>query len=182
MNSTNEIRIGGRVIATHKPEHDSTYGAAGVEARRREAGTMGVVRKVHDSHGVCYVVEHDNGGAAWWEPDELAVVPEHPAVTLLREIEWEGWCSGERCCPVCQEGDETLPPEERSHEPGCRLAAILAGSVGDPVAEEREACAQEVDREIRSASQVVRLSESERSAVVQFLGYAAKHIRERGAK
>ena len=43
---------------------------------------------------------------------------------------------------------------------------------------EREACAKEVDAEIASAKLRVKDPEALR-AVVQFLGYAAKHIRER---
>lgn len=50
-----------------------------------------------------------------------AVVPEHLAVTLLREVEWrDGWCL------FCEEPEDD--GETGGHDPDCRLAAILAGA------------------------------------------------------
>lgn len=92
---------------------------------------------------------------AWLrENAEIVVVPEHPAVALLRDIEWRGdiaqpMGSG---CPSCHQASST------GHAPGCRLAAILAGSKpgeralsellaeerAKGAAEEREACARMV--------------------------------------
>ena len=79
-----------------------------------------------------------------WLRDNAAsvIVPEHPAVTLLREVRWDGG----RCLGCGSRG-----PEEGCAS-GCRIAAILAGSkpgeralsdlLAEERAEEREACAQ----------------------------------------
>jgi len=37
-------------------------------------GVMGKVKEHHDSHGLCYVVEFDNGNLAVFETKELKVV------------------------------------------------------------------------------------------------------------
>lgn len=76
------------------------------------------------------------------ENAESVVVPEHPAVALLREIEWVN-TAGEAVCPECC-GLASRMRDKVNHEPDCRLAAILTGSkpgeraLSDLLAEERE--------------------------------------------
>lgn len=85
--------------------------------------------------------------AAWLRENAVSVVlPEHPAVALLREIQWDGWIFAdggevaERACPVCLANAWNLG-DKGTHAPGCALAAVLAGSKPSEraLAEEREA-------------------------------------------
>lgn len=122
---TTDIRVGARVHVTHIPEKDREYGWEGGVARRKNNGHPGMVEKSSDAHGLCFLVRHDNGDAAWWEPEELTVIPEHPAVTLLRALQWAG---GDEIavCPAC--GAPKHPwSGKRQHEADCALAAIIEG-------------------------------------------------------
>lgn len=81
--------------------------------------------------------------AAWLRENAWYVVlPEHPAVALLRKMEWN--ING--LCPECRgEGPDKRPTSTGSHRLTCALAAILASSkpgeraLADLLAEEREA-------------------------------------------
>lgn len=82
---------------------------------------------------------------AWLrENAESVVVPEHPAVALLRTLEWSGVCqhTGADQCMACHS------TKAEGHDSDCRLAAILASSkpgdraLSDLLAEEREAAYQ----------------------------------------
>lgn len=47
------------------------------EARaRRKWGIKGKVVDHHDSHGLCYVVLHEDGSYGAYDPSELEVIPE----------------------------------------------------------------------------------------------------------
>lgn len=94
-----------------------------------------------------------------WLRDNAAsvVVPEHPAVALLRDLEWAGneWTESPTC-PDCNGRAPSTPAEtfgDGKHKPDCRLAAILAGSkpgeraLSELLAEEREAGRWEVRAE-----------------------------------
>lgn len=80
---------------------------------------------------------------AWLRENAASVVlPEHPAVALLRKMEWN--ING--LCPECRgEGPDKRPTSTGSHRLTCALAAILASSkpgeraLADLLAEEREA-------------------------------------------
>lgn len=76
---------------------------------------------------------------AWLRDNAASVTaPEHPAVALLREIEWDG-DGNEPVCPRCGEHRDG-----GGHHADCVLAAILAGSkpgeraLSELLAEERE--------------------------------------------
>lgn len=178
-NSTNNIRVGSRVLVTHNPEYEREVGIAGAIARRRlSTGRMGTVQRQSSSG---FYVQLDGGDGAWWEPDELTPEPEHPAVTLLREIEWSGEGQATKHgCPICG-APSPIYPGGGEHDVGCRLAAILAGSTepdatGAAVEAEREACAKIADRE-RDA-----LDPEDDSAARHSAAVIAAGIRARGAK
>jgi len=43
------------------------------DARRyARLGQRGVITNYSNSHGLCYQVRHDDGTAAWYEPEELS--------------------------------------------------------------------------------------------------------------
>ncbi len=66
--------IGSRVLVTHNPKHDREYGQPGQEARRANAGKPGTVKALGLGHPY-FCVDHDGGGSAWWELDELRPEP-----------------------------------------------------------------------------------------------------------
>lgn len=119
---------------------------------------------------------------AWLrENADSVTVPEHPAVALLRTLQYGGWVfseggtKGEHACPVC-----LITPWDGkgAHADGCALAAILASSkpgdraLSDLLAEARE--------EGRKEAAATMLSAHEARAD----GYAEalqKHIAERSA-
>lgn len=64
------------------------------------------------------------------EPPSAPPVAEHPAIALLREIEWSDHDSAGDCrCPVCWEGGPWTDVEGHKHEgthaPHCKLAALI---------------------------------------------------------
>jgi len=74
-----------------------------------------------------------------WEAAEIAgrqaerlrakeAVPEHPAVALLRELQWYTDREGETYCVTCGWYVSDRGKTPATHAPDCRLAAILAGS------------------------------------------------------
>lgn len=66
MNITIGTRV--RTVAVPDPPTDWTE-----EARRaRKFGVLGTVIRKHNSHGLCYVVRHDDDTIACYEPQELA--------------------------------------------------------------------------------------------------------------
>lgn len=123
------IAIGARVRATRNPDKDREYTADGQLARRQNDGQMGTVQHPSNAHGLCFHVRHDTGGAAWWEPEELAVIPEHPAVPLLRALQWEGG-DGIAMCPDCKAPKYPRGGGPGKHEDDCRIAALLAKEEG----------------------------------------------------
>ena len=68
--------VGARVVPTLDPARSASY----VEGQRLErawfSGIPGVVIDRSDSHGLCFYVEHSNGGRTWWDVEELAPAPE----------------------------------------------------------------------------------------------------------
>lgn len=121
---TTNIRVGARVNVARIPEKDREYGWDGGVARRKNSSHAGMIEKP-DDRGICFLVRHDNGDAAWWEPEELTVIPEHPAVTLLRALQWSG---GDEIavCPACGALKHPRSGKQR-HETGCALAAVIEG-------------------------------------------------------
>jgi hypothetical protein len=67
------IKNGTRVKATVRRAGKGDYIASAIAARTRHNGKIGVVREHHDSHGLCYGVEFEDG-AAFFDPEELEIV------------------------------------------------------------------------------------------------------------
>ena len=71
------ITNGTRVKATVRRSGKGDYSSAAIEARCRHDGKTGLVFKHHDSHGLCYGVQFDDGTAiqgAFFDPDELEIL------------------------------------------------------------------------------------------------------------
>jgi hypothetical protein len=69
-------------------KHGDKYGQTVVVADRlekrdfispesRRAGAIGIVIGHSDGHGLCFEVRHLNGHTAWYDPDELKVIPDY---------------------------------------------------------------------------------------------------------
>ena len=110
---------GSRVVPSRKPEHDWQYDRGAGDARRSNDGKPGVVLKTSDGHGLCYLVDHGQGGQAWWEPDELTseeTAKPGQCCAKLRESQGAsiGLPSGISFCPWCgvrqTPADLTLAP------------------------------------------------------------------------
>lgn len=72
------VAIGDRVIAKRYPSMDREYVAEAVEQRVLCNGLTGVVQERGTGHGLCFLVHHDIGLKAWWEPEELTLAPREP--------------------------------------------------------------------------------------------------------
>ena len=75
MSAPQDFTIGTRVLVTHNPERDHQYARTTQWARRANAGKPGVIKSRGTGHDLCFCVDHDGGGIAWWEPDELRPEP-----------------------------------------------------------------------------------------------------------
>lgn len=69
------IKNGTRVKATVRREGKGDYSDAAIGMRNFCDGRIGVVLKHHDSHGLCYGVEFEKGTLAFYDPEELEVLP-----------------------------------------------------------------------------------------------------------
>jgi hypothetical protein len=70
------IKNGTRVKATVRrssEDEQRNYLPSAIVARARHNGQTGVVREHHDSHGLCYGVQFDDGGA-FYDPNELEIL------------------------------------------------------------------------------------------------------------
>jgi hypothetical protein len=65
------IKSGTRVKATVRRTGKGDYTAEAIAARTLYDGKIGLVREHHDSHGLCYGVEFEDGGVAFFDPEEL---------------------------------------------------------------------------------------------------------------
>lgn len=119
---------------------------------------------------------------AWLRANaESVIVPEHPAVALLREVEWSG---EDNVCPACGEygphstlGGGLTPGVHRAD---CRLAAILASKPGDRVLAELLAEAHERGRQEAEVEASRKAAEQFRAMHTEAVAAIAK-AREEGA-
>jgi hypothetical protein len=68
----NGTRVKTTILLSSEVERRN-YQPSAITARARHNGATGVVREYHDSHGLCYGVEFDDG-VAFYEPNELTVL------------------------------------------------------------------------------------------------------------
>ncbi len=67
------IKNGTRVKTTLRRSGKNDYTAEAIALRALYDGSTGVVREYHDSHGLCYGVEFEDGVVAFYDPEELEV-------------------------------------------------------------------------------------------------------------
>ena len=84
------------------------------EARAsRKWGVEGVVKVVHDSHGLCYTVQHADGSIGYYNHEELVEVPVEVPKGFhvdVKRLRWPG--SFEATCPKCG-GKRVVNGEDR---------------------------------------------------------------------
>ena len=68
------IKSGTRVKACVQRAGKGDYTASAIAARALYDGQSGVVGQHHDSHGLCYSVAFEDGGIAYFDPEELEVL------------------------------------------------------------------------------------------------------------
>lgn len=82
--------IGDLVHSKGDLKHDRLYTLDAVEDRHKYAGAIGMVKSLHNSHGLSCTVEFGDGGEAVYEDSELTLfAPCHELVAVLwkeREI------------------------------------------------------------------------------------------------
>lgn len=69
------IQTGTCVRATVLRSGKNDYTDEAIAARAAHHGCIGVVREHHDSHGLCYGVEFEDGVVAFFDPQELELRP-----------------------------------------------------------------------------------------------------------
>lgn len=67
------IKSGTRVKATVRRSGKGDYTTEAIAARALYDGQSGMVKQHHDSHGLCYAVEFEDGVVAYFDPEELEV-------------------------------------------------------------------------------------------------------------
>jgi hypothetical protein len=72
---TARIEIGTSVHVEHDPGRDRLYITTVHEHRRLCHGLTGVAIAEHDSHGLCYEIEFQDGAMVTFDREELCVVP-----------------------------------------------------------------------------------------------------------
>ncbi len=70
------IDRGTKVKTTTGPNTPDSEWSAEARANRRW-GVEGTITGHHDSHGLCYEVEHTDGTTGCYDPSELEIVPPH---------------------------------------------------------------------------------------------------------
>ena len=84
--SEREIEINSRVRTT-KPNGSSGWS----EPRKAKWGVLGFVFDKSDSHGVCYGVKHEDGSEAYYEIDELELLPiDDRSTTHANQVQFGG--------------------------------------------------------------------------------------------
>jgi hypothetical protein len=65
-----KLEIGTRVKTRKLGKRDFSF-----IANRRRINGAGIITGYSDSHGLCYRVLHDNETEAYYDPDELTILP-----------------------------------------------------------------------------------------------------------
>lgn len=68
------IKNGTRTKATVRRSEKPDYTPEAIQSRTLNDGQTGFVCEHHDSHGLCYGVQFDDGGVAFFDPEELEVL------------------------------------------------------------------------------------------------------------
>jgi len=69
------IKCGTCVKVTVRREGLGDYTEEVIKKRFRHDGLTGIVRSYSDSHGLCYAVEFEDEDIAYFDPEELEVLP-----------------------------------------------------------------------------------------------------------
>lgn len=63
--------VGRRVMVVDKIEAPKFYGFMFESRIDCQANAIGIITDYHNSHGLCFEVQHEDGTKAWYDPAEL---------------------------------------------------------------------------------------------------------------